>query len=128
MVEEDKNLWWYKKTYQSLVDSRKYRGTKRKKNDGLNKHHIIPRCIGGKDESDNYVLLTYREHIIAHMLLARIHKDNIELSHTVYMMFNSGHKTDPSVRLSTRVLEEYRLSSIKYLSIKNTGKKTYRGI
>ena len=36
-------------------------------------HHIIPRCVGGSDEKENLVMLTYREHIIAHRLLAKIY-------------------------------------------------------
>ena len=37
------------------------------------KHHIIPRCIGGSDEPENLVPLTARQHFIAHLLLAKIH-------------------------------------------------------
>ena len=35
-------------------------------------HHIIPRSLGGNDDSDNIVLLTYREHKTAHLLLTKI--------------------------------------------------------
>lgn len=35
-------------------------------------HHIIPRSMGGTDESDNLVKLTFREHFIAHLLLVKI--------------------------------------------------------
>lgn len=34
-------------------------------------HHITPRSLGGTDDSDNIVLLTAREHYIAHMCLVR---------------------------------------------------------
>ena len=40
------------------------------------KHHIIPRSLGGSDNSSNIVVLTAREHFIAHCLLARIHGGN----------------------------------------------------
>lgn len=36
------------------------------------KHHIIPRCMGGIDESSNYVYLTPEEHYVAHQLLVKI--------------------------------------------------------
>ena len=36
------------------------------------KHHIIPRCIGGSDKKENLVWLTAREHYIAHWLLTKI--------------------------------------------------------
>lgn len=35
------------------------------------KHHIIPKELGGAEDSWNKVWLTPREHILAHMLLAR---------------------------------------------------------
>jgi len=35
------------------------------------KHHILPRCLGGKDTKDNLVELTTREHFIVHMLLCK---------------------------------------------------------
>jgi hypothetical protein len=35
-------------------------------------HHILPRALGGGDESDNLVKLTPREHFIVHALLPRM--------------------------------------------------------
>ena len=39
----------------------------------VEKHHILPRALGGSDDSSNLVVLTSREHFIAHALLAKIH-------------------------------------------------------
>jgi hypothetical protein len=39
------------------------------------KHHIIPKCMVGSDEKKNLVLLSGREHFIAHKLLAKQHKN-----------------------------------------------------
>lgn len=36
------------------------------------KHHIIPRALGGSDDASNIVKLTAREHYIAHAILVRI--------------------------------------------------------
>jgi 5-methylcytosine-specific restriction endonuclease McrA len=36
------------------------------------KHHIIPRSCGGKNNRSNIVVLSSREHIVAHELLARM--------------------------------------------------------
>jgi len=36
------------------------------------KHHIIPRALGGDDSPDNLVNLTAREHFICHMLLVKM--------------------------------------------------------
>lgn len=35
-------------------------------------HHIIPKCLGGGDESENLVKLSARDHFIAHLLLAKM--------------------------------------------------------
>jgi hypothetical protein len=35
------------------------------------KHHIIPRCLGGKETKDNLAILTAREHFIVHLLLCK---------------------------------------------------------
>jgi len=37
------------------------------------RHHILPRCMGGGDELSNLVDLTAEEHYVAHQLLTRIH-------------------------------------------------------
>jgi len=43
------------------------------------RHHIIPRCMGGSDEVDNLVDLTPEEHFVAHQLLVKIYPENIRL-------------------------------------------------
>jgi len=37
------------------------------------RHHIIPRCMGGDSTSGNIVELSFREHYVAHLLLYKIH-------------------------------------------------------
>ena len=36
------------------------------------RHHIIPKCIGGSNHPDNLVELTARQHFVAHLLLAKV--------------------------------------------------------
>lgn len=40
-------------------------------NSYFEKHHIIPRSLGGKNTKDNIVLLTGKEHYVAHHLLSK---------------------------------------------------------
>lgn len=62
----------YEKIYNSLIQSRKPQGLDKSKLDGYYEiHHIVPRCLGGSDEESNLVLLTGREHYIAHLLLTK---------------------------------------------------------
>lgn len=42
--------------------------------DYYEQHHILPRSLGGSDEKSNLVMLTAREHYIAHLLLYRMYK------------------------------------------------------
>jgi len=64
----------YLKHYNQLCSTRKLLG--RTKNDAVyyEKHHIIPKSLGGFNSVDNLVLLTAREHYIAHLLLYNHYK------------------------------------------------------
>ena len=42
------------------------------------KHHIIPKCFGGTNDSENLILLTCEEHIIAHILLCKKYENNVD--------------------------------------------------
>jgi hypothetical protein len=72
----------YLKHYNKLIDRAKCRHLA-----GYSeKHHIIPRCMGGSDESDNLVKLTPEEHFVAHQLLVKIYPTNTKLILAVRMM------------------------------------------
>ena len=43
------------------------------------RHHIVPKCMGGTDEEDNLIDLFAREHFMAHKLLALENRDNDKL-------------------------------------------------
>lgn len=43
------------------------------------KHHIVPRFLGGDDSTNNLVSLTPEEHYTAHLLLAKIYPENYKL-------------------------------------------------
>ena len=70
----------YQKVYDQIIQRAKLRGLDKKKLEGyFEKHHIIPRCLGGLNEDSNYVLLTAREHFICHQLLWKTNKENNKL-------------------------------------------------
>ena len=54
------------------------------------KHHVIPRCLGGTDTKDNLVLLTAEEHWLAHLLLVKIHPGNDKLIFACQAMSMAG--------------------------------------
>lgn len=127
----------YQKIYNDLCTSRqKLRGTIKRKGDGYNKHHIIPKCMGGEDKKENYVLLTFREHIIAHQLLHEIYPESSELTYAFLRMIQSsrsdrkentykidkkGNKVHYSI--NSKELEKLRNNSIEYLRKINLGRK-----
>jgi len=69
----------------------------RKKGNGVyyERHHIVPKCAGGKDTPENLVLLTAREHFLAHYLLTKIYKDTLysyNLDYAFICMKRDGYK------------------------------------
>lgn len=44
------------------------------------KHHIIPRSLGGSDDKNNKVVLTAKEHFICHLLLCKMTKGKAKAS------------------------------------------------
>lgn len=62
----------YRKHYDLLI--LKY-GTPKKLDDVFKeRHHIVPKALGGTDLIDNLTYLTPREHFVAHWLLWKIHR------------------------------------------------------
>jgi len=56
------------------------------------RHHVIPKCMGGGDEAGNIVELTGREHWFAHKLLVVMHPKNRKLVYAaVWMSKRTGN-------------------------------------
>ena len=71
----------YQNIYIRLIEHAKQRTVQ---TGYVEKHHILPRSLGGKDEIENMVSLTAREHFIAHLLLAKIYGG--KMIYAVFMM------------------------------------------
>jgi hypothetical protein len=77
----------YQKHYDALVERAKCRTL----SGYSERHHIVPKCLGGSNESSNLVRLTAEEHFVAHQLLAKIHPDNDKLIYAACLMTVSPH-------------------------------------
>ena len=77
----------YQKHYDALMN----RAKNRLLEGYCETHHIIPRCMGGKNDEDNLVDLTAEEHYIAHQLLVKIYPHNFKLVYAANMMTCSSH-------------------------------------
>jgi hypothetical protein len=79
----------YQKHYNNLIDRAKNRVL-----DGyVEKHHILPKCMGGSNEIENLVALTAEEHFVAHQLLIKIYPDEHKLVYAARMMCLTTQKT-----------------------------------
>ena len=83
----------YEKHYKALMN----RSPKtRKRGLYLEKHRIIPGCMGGKYTKDNIAFLTPEEHYVAHQLLVKMYPDNIKLVFAAQMMSSDNGRSDRS--------------------------------
>ncbi len=60
------------------------------------RHHIIPRCMGGSDDIKNIAVLTAEEHYVAHQLLVKIYPEVPKLVYAARMMTVSSIKNKRS--------------------------------
>jgi hypothetical protein len=82
----------HEKIYNQLID--RAQSENRQKGSGVyfERHHIIPKCLGGTNDKSNLILLTAREHYIAHKLLCEIYPDNVKLHFAMWAMINGVTK------------------------------------
>lgn len=72
----------YKKHYDKLMERSKTRTLE----GYVEKHHIVPRCLGGTDDIANIAILTPEEHFLAHQLLVKIYPKSSPLVKAVMIM------------------------------------------
>jgi len=97
----------YQQRYHKFIKSRPIRT--KVKFDGCETHHILPRSLGGSNDPSNLIVLTAREHFIAHLMLIKCYKGKNK-SKMVYALMklsvaNGNH-------------HDYRLTSRRYEIIK----------
>lgn len=77
------------------------------------KHHIIPKSLGGKNDADNIVKLTAKDHILAHILLTIVYPDNSDLLFAAMSMtlgcskFTSGRE-EAILEIDLEIVAELR--------------------
>ena len=74
MFIENKYLKWYKNIIDNALKQKRiyYRRSHVNYSEYFEKHHILPKSLGGSDELANIVILTPKEHYICHLLLCYI--------------------------------------------------------
>lgn len=92
----------YQKIYNELIF--RAQNESRSKGQGIyyENHHILPKGVGGNNKKENLVLLTAKEHYIAHLLLIQLYtgKERAKLTFGLFQMCrkNQQHKRIVSSR------------------------------
>jgi hypothetical protein len=108
----------YLKIYEQLIDRAKKENRDHTSNTTYERHHIFPKCMGGEGKTtqwrthSNIVVLTPREHYLAHMLLCEIYPEVLKLKFALWAMSNQlgeNRKYKISSRQYERARESYLL-------------------
>jgi len=84
----------YRRWYYQIIDRARQRG---KPNEYYEKHHVIPKCMGGKNDFWNIVNLTFREHYLVHWLLTKFVKDKKMLRSINWSLVRMVHQFNVEV-------------------------------
>ena len=114
----------YKRRYNTLISKAKKRDLKI----FHEKHHIIPKCMGGSNDPSNIVKLTSKEHYWAHYLLAKMYPENSKLAYAFYMMCTDkqDYRTEVSDKLLASAKRIFKNNESTYRSNIKTKNKTTR--
>ena len=96
----------YTKWYFNII---KKRQTSTIQNEYVEKHHIVPKSLGGSNKKDNIVALTAREHYICHLLLTKMFSN--ESKRNMHYAFLSMHRKKDG-------MERYKPNSYVYSIIR----------
>jgi hypothetical protein len=102
----------YTKWYFSIIDKAVSENRIKRKGDGSNfeRHHIIPRCLGGTNDRGNLVVLTYKEHFLCHWLLIKMVAGTLyvrKMQHAFVWMANRVAKNSSQYAIGRK---HYRLA------------------
>ena len=115
----------YEKIYKNIVS----KAQSRDKLDGYTeRHHIIPKSLGGTDDDSNMVTLTAREHFLAHYCLWKFNEG--QAKRLMAFAFRCMGMNKHGVRyMNSRLYSQFK-KDLKHseetkrkISIGNTGKK-----
>lgn len=111
----------YTKIYNNIINNRikyPYIGY-------TEKHHILPKSLGGSDNKDNLVALTAKEHFICHLLLTKIYNYNTFEGKKMVKAFMSmvcWHNADTQERyITSKIFSILREQFAKIQSESQTG-------
>ena len=87
-------------------------------------HHIVSKCLGGDNAKENLVLLTAREHFMAHLLLAKANPGNLKLAWAVIRLSNDGRRRSKCYQVAKAIASD--AVTLKHLEASAKGKHTFQ--
>jgi hypothetical protein len=78
----------------------------------IEKHHVIPRSLGGVDSKENLVRLTAREHFVCHLLLTKMVTGPAQ-----YQMLSAVTRFRQSRKYQKRILTSWEYQKIRECAI-----------
>ena len=116
----------YSKWYRNIIEKSKHRtlpiGTY------TEKHHVIPRSLGGDNSKENLVILTAKEHFICHLLLVKMvsKQDKHRMAYAVWQMTMANGRS--RYKMSAKIYELLRKQLSESLTGRTFSKETKRKI
>lgn len=107
----------YTNWYYSIIRSAQYRHIGSEIY--VEKHHIIPKSLGGGNQAANIVVLTPREHFVCHLLLTKmtVGGSQHKMIHAAWMMA----RTRKNIQVTSRTYSLLKEKSTKILSDNSKG-------
>ena len=88
------------------------------------KHHVIPRSLGGDDSKENIARLTAREHFICHWLLTKMvsgKKEKYQMWNAFSCMLYRENANQERYKISSKVFESIKIAGSKIKKEKMSG-------
>ena len=93
----------YTQCYYRIVENRKVYPL----SGYVERHHIIPKSLGGNNKKENLILLSAREHFICHRLLVKMTtgKDKMKMAYAIRMMMWLENPCQDRYKINARLYE-----------------------
>jgi hypothetical protein len=75
--------------YRAHYDKLMQRAKERVLGGYIERHHVIPKCLGGSNARENIAILTPEEHYVAHQLLVKLYPGNMKILWAASSMTNA---------------------------------------
>lgn len=111
----------YTRWYLCIIDARRRRPVA----DDIygERHHVVPKSLGGTNEESNLVKLLAREHFVCHRLLVKMTegKDKARMVHAAHCMIKCNRRKVPN-RITSRAYEQLRKEFAMAISLFHKGR------